>query len=174
MVSGIVNLADKFPGISLPARDLITMIYNMIDIPILLWIIHYTTSSTLLKKFTLVASPSLLLGQLLNFLVNGWNYDAAKYILAVGLLTVLITVFWEISLYMQKLHHTRHEKSMVFIHVSLLFAYGTFIIVYIFDYYINTSGSSSDNLIIYYISTFIAVMIALVGYLAKSSKREFI
>lgn len=173
-ISGMVNMIDRIPGVSSRALDIITMVYNMLDIPLILLIIYYTTSSPSLKKFALVTSPSLLIIQLMNFLLKGWNYDSAKYVLAAGLAVVLAAVVWEISLYMQKLEHTRHEKAMVFIHVSLLFAYGTFIIVYIFDYYINTTGSSTENLIVYYVSTFIAIMIASVGYLAKSSKKNFI
>ena len=107
-------------------------------------------------------------------MVKGWNYDAAKYVLAAGLLMVLYAVVWEISRYMHKLEHTRHEKAMVFIHVSFLFAYGTFIIIYIFDYYIKVGVSSMDNFIIYYISSLIAIIIASIGYLAKGSKRNFI
>lgn len=174
MLSGLVNLTDKVPSISHKSLDLITMIYNMVDIPIILWILSYTTASGNLKKFTRISSPTLFLLQLLLFIVYGWNFDAAKYVLAGGLLAVLIAVVWEISLYMQKLEHTKHENSMIFIHVSLLFAYGTFIIVYIFDYYINVNSSSVDNLIIYYISTLIAVLIAAIGYFSKASSRNFI
>ncbi|MFM9907747.1 MAG: hypothetical protein ACKVOW_00290 [Chitinophagaceae bacterium] len=174
MLSGLVNLTDKVPSISHKSLDMITMIYNMVDIPIILWILSYTTASRNLKKFTRISSPILFLLQLLLFIVYGWNFDAAKYVLAGGLLAVLIAVVWEISLYMQKLEHTKHENSMIFIYVSLLFAYGTFIIVYIFDYYINVNSSSVDNLIIYYISTLIAVLIAAIGYFSKASSRNFI
>jgi hypothetical protein len=38
---------------------------------------------------------------------------AAKYVLAAGLLMVIYAVVCELSLYMHKLEHTRHEKAMV-------------------------------------------------------------
>ncbi len=174
MLSGCINLVDKIPGISSKSLELVTIIYNMLDIPIILWIIYFTTTTLPVKKFTSLAAPILLIAQLLNFFIKGWNYDAAKYVLAAGLLSVLVTVVWEISMYMHKLEHTKHEKAMVFIHVSLLFAYGTFIMVYIFDYYINVSTSSVANLTIYYISTFIAIIIASIGYFEKASRRNFI
>ena len=174
MVTGLINMVDKIPGISSKSLELVTIIYNMLDIPIILWIIYYTTSSVPVKKFTRIAAPGLLIAQLLNFFIKGWNYDSAKYVLAAGLLSVLVAVVWEISLYMHKLDHTKHEKAMVFIHVSLLFAYGTFIMVYIFDYYINVSASSIANLTIYYISTFIAIIIASIGYVEKGSSRNII
>jgi len=174
MLSGFINLIDKIPGITSKQLELMTVVYNMFDIPIVLSIVFFTTKSPSIRRFTIVAAPVLLFAQLANFFWKGWNYDAAKYILAVGLLITLVVIVWEIALYMQKLEHTQHEKAMIFIYVSWLFSYGTFIIVYIFDYYVNVSGNSIDNLIIYYISTFIAITIASLGYIAKSSKRTFI
>lgn len=174
MLSGLVNMLDKIPAITPETLRYITIVYNMFDIPIVLGIIYYTTASRPIRKFTGITAPVLLLVQLVIFLAKGWEYDSAKYILAAGLLFVMTALLWEISLYMQKLDHTRHEKAMIFIHVSLLFAYGTFIIIYIFDYYIKTGVSTIDNFIIYYISSLIAIVIASVGYLAKSSRKNFI
>ena len=173
VLSGIVNILDK-SGIAKPTMDLVTIIYNMCDIPIVLGLIYFTTKSFRIKRFTMIAAPALLVAQLISFIVKGWNYDAAKYVLAAGLLMVIYAVVCELSLYMHKLQHTRHEKAMVFIHVSFLFAYGTFIIIYIFDYYVKVGVSSIDNFIIYYISSLIAIIIASIGYLAKGSSRNFI
>lgn len=173
VLSGMVNILDK-TGIAKPTMDLITIIYNMFDIPIVLGLIYFTTKSLRIKRFTMIVAPALLVAQLISFMVKGWNYDAAKYVLAAGLLMVIYAVICELSLYMHKLEHTRHEKAMVFIHVSFLFAYGTFIIIYIFDYYIKVGTSSIDNFIIYYISSLIAIIIASIGYLAKGSSRNFI
>jgi len=173
VLSGIVNILDK-SGIAKPTMDLVTIIYNMCDIPIVLGLIYFTTKSFRIKRFTMIAAPALLVAQLISFIVKGWNYDAAKYVLAAGLLMVIYAVICELSLYMHKLQHTRHEKAMVFIHVSFLFAYGTFIIIYIFDYYVKVGVSSIDNFIIYYISSLIAIIIASIGYLAKGSSRNFI
>jgi len=173
VLSGLVNVLDKI-GIAKNAMDLITIVYNMFDIPIVLGLIYFTTKSFRIKRFTMIAAPALLVAQLISFMVKGWNYDAAKYVLAAGLLMVIYAVVCELSLYMHKLEHTRHEKAMVFIHVSFLFAYGTFIIIYVFDYYIKVGTSSIDNFIIYYISSLIAIIIASIGYLAKGSSRNFI
>jgi len=173
VLSGLVNVLDKI-GIAKNAMDLITIVYNMFDIPIVLGLIYFTTKSFRIKRFTMISAPALLVAQLISFMVKGWNYDAAKYVLAAGLLMVIYAVVCELSLYMHKLEHTRHEKAMVFIHVSFLFAYGTFIIIYVFDYYIKVGTSSIDNFIIYYISSLIAIIIASIGYLAKGSSRNFV
>lgn len=173
MVSGLIGLIDR-TGLSKETLELITVIYNMLDMPIVLAIISFATTSPGVRKFTRIASPGLLAVQLINFIVQGWNYEAHKYFLALGLMLVLFVVTWEIYRYMSKLEHSLHEKAMIFIHVSLLFAYGTFVIIYIFDYFVNTNGSSVGNFIVYYISTSIAIFIASLGYLTKSSSRSFI
>ena len=69
---------------------------------------------------------------------------------------------------MQKLEHTAKENAIVFMHVSWLFAYGTFVIIYIFEYYVKISGSEIDNFLIYYISSLIAVAIASIGFGIKN------
>lgn len=167
---GVINLLDIIPGISKAQIEVITVVYNMLDIPIVLGIIHYTSASAKIRQFTKVAAPSFLVLQLINFTVKGWHYDAAKYVLAVGLLLVLSVVVWEIYLYMSKLEHSRYEKAIIFIHVSLLFAYGTFVIIYVFDYIIYIGNASVGNFIVYYISTLIALAIASIGYLALGSR----
>lgn len=172
MLGGLVNILDKIPGISLHTLETITVVYNMLDVPIVLALLHYSTASANIRKFTKLTAPAFLLVQLVNFLMRGWNYDAAKYLLAIGLLLVLTVVVWEISLYMQKLVHNAHENAMIFIHVSLLFAYGTFVIIYIFDYYVRISDSSMDNFMIYYISSLVAIIIASFGFFLKKPVRS--
>jgi hypothetical protein len=94
----------------------------------------------------------------------GWVHESAKYVMAISLILILFLLFWEISLYMQKLEHSARENAMIFIHISWLFAYGTFVVIYIFEYYIKVSGSDIDNFLIYYISTLIAVTIASIAF----------
>jgi hypothetical protein len=58
------------------------------------------------------------------------------------------------------------QKALLFIHAALLFEYGTYIVVYIFDYfYVDTAVL--DNYLIYYLSTLIAIMVACFGLLQK-------
>jgi hypothetical protein len=167
MIGGIVNLLDIIPGLTQGSRETITVVYNMLDVPMVLALLYFSTASPAIRKFTRFTAPVFLAVQLVNFFSRGWNYDAAKYVMAVGLLLVLTVIIWEISLYMQKLEHTPQENAVIFIHVSLMFAYGTFVIIYIFDYYIQISNSGMDNFLIYYVSTLVAIIIASFGYLMK-------
>ncbi len=174
MISGWVNLLGNIPGISQEILETATVVYNMIDVPMVLGILYVTTKSKTLRQLTGWVAPVFLMVQLINFFIRGWNYNAAKYLLAIGLVLVLVALLWEISLYMQKLEHNDHDRSMIFIHFSLLFAYGTFIVIYIFDYYVTTPGGAEDNFLIYYISSIVAIIIASVGYLTRKHNQRLV
>lgn len=168
-LGGMVNLVDKIPGIGPRQLEYITVIYNMFDVPMVLAILYVCSTSAGVKKLTGIAAPGFLVIEMINFIIRGLHYDAAKYMLALGLLLVLWALAWEIALYFQKLEHTEEENARVFLHASLLFVYGTFVIIYIFDYYVNQSASI-DNFLLYYISCLVGILIASVGYFSKGAR----
>lgn len=170
-VNGVINLLEKLPWMNHVMLERLTVIYNMLDIPVVLAILWFATEVTRIKKFIRFAAPSLLGVQCVNFMIQGWNYQAATYVLGFSLLTVLVILFWEVYHYMSQLTHTTYQDSMIFMHASLLFAYGSFVIVFIFDYCIKI-GSPMDSYLIYYISTIIALMIALVGFTYKKNTNK--
>lgn len=169
-VNGVINLLEKFPGMNHVMLERLTVVYNMLDIPVVLCLLWFATEVTKIKKFIKFAAPSLLGVQCINFMIQGWNYQAATYVLGFSLITVLVILFWEVYQYMSQLVHTAYQNAMIFMHVSLLFAYGSFVIVFIFDYCIKI-GSPMDSFLIYYISTIIAMMIALVGFTYKNNSK---
>jgi hypothetical protein len=63
--------------------------------------------------------------------------------------------------------HSGRERGLLFIYAALLFEYGTYIIIYIFDYYLEHISSTMDNYLVYYVSSLIALVIATCGYLTK-------
>ena len=170
-ISGIVNVIDFIPSASSRTKEIITVLYNMMDIPIVLTIIYITTKSSRLIRFLRISIPVYFALLIVSVIINGIRYNALKYMLAVGLGLVIMTIIWEISRYLQKLEHSMYEKAMLFIHASLLFAYGTFIIIYIFDYYV-ASANKTDNFLIYYISSLIAIGIASCGYLSRGANGD--
>ena len=168
LAGAIVNSVTLIPGIGLPALEVITVVYNMIDIPFVLWILWYTSSSSLLAKILKVIIALYIVAELIVVFKLGINYHAIKYVIGAGVLVVLITLVWEITLYLQRMEHNNREKSMLFIYAAFLFEYGSYTIVYIFDYFIIPSDQA-DKFLIYYISTLIAIMIACLGFLIKKS-----
>jgi hypothetical protein len=168
IVGAIINIISFIPGITPTSLEIVTVLYNMFDIPFILAILWYTTTSISLKKLLKIVIGSYVVVELLLVMNSGVRYDSIKYILGAGVLMVLVTLVWEITLYLQRMEHTNREKSMLFIYAALLFEYGTYTIVYTFEYFI-LAYDVTDNLLIYYISTVIAILIASVGFLLKKN-----
>jgi drug/metabolite transporter (DMT)-like permease len=62
------------------------------------------------------------------------------------------------------MEHTALENSMVFVYAALLFAYGSFTIIYIFLH--THSGNminTRDSFLLYYVSLFLAAVITSMG-----------
>lgn len=171
VVGGLVNVADHI-GFSDRTVEIITVLYNIFDMPAIMYVLYKTTSSPTIRKLTAITAPAFLAVQVVNIIIRGINYDALKYTLAVGLLLVLTLIVWEIILYLQKIVHSGREKGLLFIYAALLFEYGTYIIIYIFDYFLEHISSTVDNYLVYYISTLIAIVIATCGYLTKGISKK--
>ncbi len=63
------------------------------------------------------------------------------------------------------------EKALLLIHGALLFQYGTYIVVYVFDYFIVDVADGVDKFLIYYISTIISIGIGSSGLLLKGLQK---
>ena len=173
LTGALVNIVTNIPGIAPSILEIVTVIYNMIDIPFILWILWYTSSSSGLAKLLRITILLYMLVEMILVVKLGINYEAIKYIIGVGVLMVLIALVWEITLYLQRMEHNNKEKAMLFIYAALLFEYGSYTIVYVFDYFI-IPADEIDKLLIYYISTLIAIMIATCGFLLKKSKGSLV
>ncbi len=168
---GLVNVTDIIPGIPENIYIYIGIGYNMTDIPLILIIMYYTTKSILIRRYLSTAIALAFAVQIIEIVLNkGFNYDALKYSLGLGILLVLIAVVWEIIRYLQKVNHTNKQKAKVFIYAALLFEYATFIVIYIFDYFIE-SENPRDNFLIFYISSIVALSIACYGYIILKTRK---
>jgi len=171
LTGGLVNFTDLLPGFSEDLKSDIGVIYNLIDIPVILIIFYYTSSSLMIRRYISFSLALLIAFEIVNILIYGLDYDALKYTLGPGIAIVLIVLTWEIVRYLQKIEHSNRQSAKVFIYAALLFEYGTFTLIYIFDYFI-ASANSEDSFLIYYISTLIAICIALPGYLSLKIKKD--
>jgi hypothetical protein len=171
LFGGLVNTID-FMHLEPRTMEIVTVLYNSIDMPLVLAIFYFTSSSTSIKRFTRLAIPAFSLLEILNLADKGLKYDSLKYTLAIGLLIVLVVIIWEIIFYLRKIEHTGNEKGLLFIYAALLFQYGTYIVIYIFDYYLEEASSTIDNFIVYYISSLVALVIAICGFMTKGIKKE--
>jgi len=168
---GLINIADVIPGVSRQTLRLVSISYNMLDIPIILALLYYTSTSIMVKRYTATALYAVIIFEVLATLLNGFNYETIKYTLGAGITIVLTVIIWEIIRYLQKIEHSNRQTAKIFIYAALLFEYGTFIVIYIFDYII-VNDSNKDSYLIYYASTLVAILIASCGYLLINMNKK--
>ena len=169
LVCALANLVE-YIHLSSQALDLYTVIYNLLDIPIVLTIFYFSSSSPVVKKFTKIVAPALLAIGIVNCIIRGFNTDALKYVLGGELLIVLSVIVWEIILKLQQIKLTGPVKGLLLIYAALFFEYGTFVVIYIFDYFLPGTSTTADNFLVYYLSSLVALPVAIFGFLTKGIK----
>ena len=169
---GLINSPDLIP--TFPAEVSYTMgvIYNLLDIPVILTIFHYTGSSQGVRKFARIGMVAIIVIELASVALAGFDYNALKYTIGPGIVLVITILVWEILRYLQHIEHSNRQTAKVFIYAALLFEYATFILIYIFDYFI-VESNREDSFLIYYISTVVAIIIASCGYLLSRKKYSY-
>jgi hypothetical protein len=150
--------------------ELYTVIYNLLDIPLVLTVFYFASSSAAVKKFTKIAAPALLAIGVVNCMIQGFVTDSLEYVLGIELLIVLGVIIWEIILKLQEIRLTGYAKGLLLIFAALLFEYGTFVVIYIFDYLLPGTSTSTDNFLVYYLSSLVALPVAICGFLIKGIK----
>jgi len=166
LISALVNVVEFIP---LPRETAMsfTVVYNMVDIPLVLGIICYITTSTLIKKVLKVAIPLILVAELISFGVYGFRYESLKYAMGGSLVLILVILVYEIVSKLQKIRIAGADKGMLLIYAALFFEYGTYVVIYIFDYFLPNVSSITDSWLVYYLSSIIALSVAICGFLVK-------
>ena len=168
---GVVNLPDLFSIFSPQVSRLIGIIYNMIDLPLIIIILYLNSIREKMKKFILTGLVLVLTLEIVGIVLNGMVYDSLKYAMGTGILFILVISLWEVIRYLQDMEHSNRQTAKIFIYAAILFEYGTFTVIYIFDYF-TESAKHYDTYLIYYISTLIAILIASCGYLLSRKSEE--
>lgn len=171
IINGLVNTMFLFHNVNKRFIEVISVIYNALDIPMMVGIIYLSAFSLVLKKFIRIGMGAFILFEIFCLIRGGLKYESLKYVLGVGLLFIMTIIIWQISLYLQQVVHATREKALLLIHGALLFQYGTYIVVYIFDYFLPRVADGVDKFLIYYISTIISIGIGSSGLLLKGLQK---
>lgn len=169
---GIINCPDLIPSFPAELMYTVGLTYNLLDIPVILTIFYYTGSSPMVRRFAGSALIAILLIEVVSIIFAGFDYAALKYTIGPGIALVMTILIWEILRYLQQIEQPNRQTAKVFIYAALLFEYATFILIYIFDYFIADS-TREDSFVIYYISTIVAIVIASSGYLLFRKKYPY-
>lgn len=171
MINGLVYTILQIKGINKQVIEAVIVTYNVLDIPMMVSVVYFAAFSEKLKQFIRIALSLYIVFEIICLVQGGFRYESLKYALGLGLLFILTIIIWQISLYLQQVTHVAREKALLLIHGGLLFQYGTYIVVYIFDYFIVGVADNVDKFLIYYISTIIAIGIGSSGLLIKGLQK---
>jgi hypothetical protein len=169
LAGAFANLLTLMP---LPneTMELCTVIFKLLDIPLILSALYFSTTSRAVRKFTRLMAPAVLAASLVNCIVRGFTTDVLEYVLGAGLLIVTGVIIWEIILKLQRIKLSAYVKGLLLIYAALLFVYGAYAVIYIFDYLLPGKSSATDNLLMYHLSSLVALPVAIGGYLIKGIK----
>ncbi len=169
LANGLINLPNLNIGLfgqsgNNSLQEKMTCLYNLLDTPLVMLLFYHASSPGARKKrifqsmFLFIALESLLV------IWKGYNFHTCTLIIGGGLLLILIFTVNGLMEYMKQMEHTAFENSMVFVYAALLFAYGSFTIIYIFLH--TQSGNlmnTRDSFLLYYVSLFLAAVITSMG-----------
>lgn len=169
LLCGLVNLLALMP---LPAgtMELAAVIYKLLDAPVILSVLYFSTRSFALKKFIKLAAPALLAASVVNCILRGFTINVLEYVSGAGLLMATGVIVWEIILKLQKIKLTAQAKGLLLAYAALLFVYGANAVIYIFVYFLPGTSSATDNLLMYYLSSLIALPVTIGGFFIKEVK----
>jgi hypothetical protein len=148
----------------------ITLIYNLLDAPMVLLIFLYSTTGNN-KKIVRYTLWFFILFEIIMVMWKGYNLTSSTVIIGVGTFFAITFSVIGVMEYLQKVEHTSFENTMVFVYASFLFAYGIFIIIYFFSYLNRANKAESlDNFIIYYVSLLLSTFLTCYGFWQFAAK----
>jgi hypothetical protein len=140
----------------------ITLLYNLLDAPLVLLVFMTAASGTKRKaiRFTL---GMFIIFEAIMIAWKGYNLVSSTIIIGAGTFLALLFSILGVVEYLKKIEHDSFENAMVFVYASFLFAYGIFIVIYFFSYLKIADSNAADNYIIYYISLFLSTLLTCLG-----------
>lgn len=175
LFNGLVNLPSLALFQSAGARYLLTRLnfyYTLAEAPLVLLAFAIARSGRQ-RRQVLVVLLLFISGELLLIRLKGHNFSSNAVIIGSGLLIILAYCITGLLQYLKKMEHTRFEHSMVFVYAALLFAYGSFLIIYIFAHMhpAGAGASDTDSFLLYYISLLLSATITSAGLWGYGMRR---
>lgn len=166
LFNGVINILNLDLFRHFRSNDLqerLTFYYNILDTPLVLVVFACAVRGKH-RQWLLRTLALFVAGEGGLILWRGYNFASSTMIIGSGLLLILAYSVIGLVQYMRKMEHTPFENSMVFVYAALLFAYGSFLIIYIFTHIrSNTEGSGRDSFLLYYISLLLSAAITSLG-----------
>jgi hypothetical protein len=161
----VLGLLQSENGRSLLHR--INICYTFTETPMVLLAFALAAGPGRWRKQVLWVMAGFIAGESTLLAWRGYNFASCAVIMGAGLLLILgysIAGLWD---YVKKMEHSRFEDSMVFVYAALLFAYGSFLIIYVFAHFraggTGVSYNEADSFLLYYISLLLSALVTSTG-----------
>ncbi|HEX3935271.1 MAG TPA: hypothetical protein VHW43_11370 [Puia sp.] len=137
--------------------------YDLADAPLMLLVFTLASTGALRKQLFLVLL-GLIGGEAILLLEKGYTYSW-PVIIGVGVVLVLVYSVVGLWQYLKKMEHDRFENSMAFVYAALLFAYGTYLIIFLLSLLPKSANTynAEDSGLMYYISLSLAAVLTSAG-----------
>lgn len=161
LAAAFLNLLDLFriPWVFI---EKVNVLYNILDIPFVIFILYQITRSNLVKQMMKGAMIIYFILQVASLVKWGWGYESIKYSLGYGIVMIIMFSGYLLTTYVRKMKLTKLHIAHMILLGSLLFNYGSFVVIYIFDFYVQ-NYNMADNLMLYYISSIISMTMVTAG-----------
>ena len=164
--SGLINILCSLECMSdTLALSIIERFYNLLDTPVMLFIMYKTTEVTGIRKsLHKILLPFIVL-EIIMLVITGFNIGMESALVFCGVLVVLFFLLWTIISYSKQTSYNGSLISYQYIYYALFFEYAISIITVIYSYILPANADNADNFLIYHISTIVAIATASAGIL---------
>jgi hypothetical protein len=140
---------------------------NLLDIPLMLGFLTYFSPSKTITKTMRILIVSFISFEILVLAINGFNVGTITIILGPGLLLVFIFSITFFTRYGKLAIETGKTVGKTLMASALIFAYGTYAIIYALFYILRTEFVA-DTFLIYFMSTIISSAMLSIGLYHES------
>lgn len=170
--AGLINVLCSIEIIqNALALSFIERIYNLLDTPVMLFIIYKTTEIEHIKKSLKKILMPLVGLEIFILIITKLNEDVETVLVFGGVLLILFYVIWTIVSYSRTISFRDFSFSHQYIYYGLLFEYATSIITVVCSYVMPHKYSNDDSFLIFHISTIITIATASAGILTYQGKK---
>lgn len=146
---------------------------NVLDGPLMLGFITYLCFSLKQKRLLKIIWAVIVVFTIVTIFITGYNLNAIRIVLGPAILFVFIYGLIFFAYYTKIiLHKSSAGVGKTLISASLIFAYGTFAVIYVL-YYVFRSNNIEDAFLIYFLASIFSAGFLSVGvfYEARRMKR---
>lgn len=170
--SGLVNAVCSIEAIEQsPVIDIIGRLYNLADIPVVLFILYSTTQTESIKKsIGKILKPVMFIAIAVS-VIAWFNEGIETAVVFGGVLLVLYYIIWSVLVNSRKNSFSESQASYQYIYYALLFEYAISIITVIYSYIVPEKANGDDRFLIFHLSTIITIATATAGILIYNDQK---